>query len=59
MNTPVSRKHENETPTVFVVVEVLRSLLSYSLARHFFLNNESFIPNIQLLLWKDSYRQKR
>ena len=38
MNTPGSRKHEKATPSMFVFVDVLRSLHSCSLVRHFFRN---------------------
>ena len=46
MNTPVSRKGENETPDAFVFVEVLRSWRWCSLVRHFFRNHENFITKI-------------
>ena len=47
MNTPVSSKRENETPAVFLFVEVLRSSRSCSLERPFFPNHENFITKIQ------------
>ena len=47
MDTPISKRRENETPTVFVLVEVLRSSHLCSLVRHFFRNHETFITDIQ------------
>ena len=47
MNTPVSRKGENETPTVVVFVDDLRSWRSCSLVRRFFRNHENFITEIR------------
>ena len=47
MNTPVSRKDENETPKVFVFVEVLRSSHSCSLVRHFSRNHENTVLSFQ------------
>ena len=59
MNTPVSRKHENETTTVFMFVEVLRSLRSCLLVRHFFRNHEIFITNKRCFLWVEKYGEER
>ena len=58
MRTQISRKHEDETTTLFGFIQILHSSCSCLLLGLFFRNHETFLTNIWHFLWVDKYREK-